>query len=201
MLKKIILLVLCTGLALFIVKFISGRVFWDEEVKLNDGRVIVVSRSMRCPGRMYPACFAREEWLTINLPEFSPAPILWHEHLELMILNVDKGQLYLVAKPPYEREYNLYGQPEPFYIGYLWTENHWVRIPFAQIPVAIYDTNLLINNNLGEDSSFISLEKKAGQEFNGAFTLLSRARRIDPTYRSNFTRYSEEQIKAIRDNL
>ena len=48
---------------------------WREEVKLLDGRVIVVTQKKRCEGAYtgvnYASCIAREAWLTINLPEFS----------------------------------------------------------------------------------------------------------------------------------
>lgn len=74
---------------------------WQEEVKLNDGRVIVVTQKKRCTdafkGQNYVGCIDRESWLTINLPEFSVQPIIWHENLNPRVLNIHNGKLYVVG--------------------------------------------------------------------------------------------------------
>src|SRR5271156_2486460 len=68
---------------------------WQEEVKLNDGRVIVVTQKKRCEGAYtggnYASCITREAWLTIALPEFSSQPMVWHESLDPMVVNIDGG--------------------------------------------------------------------------------------------------------------
>ncbi len=201
-LKKLFKSLLVLSIAIYIIKCSSGLVFWDEEVKLNDGRVIVISRECRCPGNRLPACIgAREYWITVKLPEFSAKPIIWHEKLYPLILNVHEGHLYIVGVPAYELEYNLYGQPEPFYIGYRWEGGSWARIPFEKIPAEIYETNLLGANTAYEDFTYMSLQKKQGLKFNGNPTIGREFRRIHPEDRSNFRRYSESEIKRIKEEL
>lgn len=124
---------------------------WDEEVKLNDGRVIIVTEKRRCQSGGYlitprglPECREREFWLSFDLPEFSPKTMVWHENLAPLILNINEGHLFVVGTPLTDIEYLQYGKPNPDYVGYLWRDGKWEKIPFDQIPTAIYDANLLI---------------------------------------------------------
>lgn len=152
-------------------------VTWQEEVKLNDGRVIVVEQKKRSDGRI-----AREAWLTINLPQVSTKPLIWHENLHPMIVNVHEGRLYVVGIPPTVREVGLYGNPSPPYLGFVWESDAWKRIPFAQIPDAIYTTNMLIENFPTKGTTFLTLVKKESYEVNGDPSYPKYLRRIDPTF-------------------
>ena len=170
----------------------SDTITWQEEVKLSDGRVIVVTQKKRCEGAYtggnYASCIAREAWLTINLPEFSSQPMVWHESLDPQIVNIDSGRLYVVGVPPTEREYRLYGDPEPFYIGFVWENSQWKKIPFKNIPAAIYDVNMLIKSIPPTGTTLLTLEKKGSAELNGSrdYIATPELRRIDPNYKSNF---------------
>lgn len=118
---------------------------WQEEVKLLDGRVIVVNQKRLFEGAYNGSNYggvSRESWLTVKLPETGDQKITWHEKLEPSHLNVNNGKLYIVAQPPTTREYFLYDQPKPPYIGYVFENKVWRRIQFNEIPLAIYDTNL-----------------------------------------------------------
>lgn len=163
---------------------------WQEEVKLNDGRVIVVTQKKRCSGAYtggnYANCIAREAWLTIKLPEFGNQEIVWHEHLSPRILNVHEGQLYIVGDPPTGLEFRAYGKPQPPYIGFVLENGKWKRIPFELIPSAIYDTNMLLDAFPPNDINFLSLSKKESGELNGNRYLTNEQKRIDPKYKSNF---------------
>ena len=52
----------------------SNNVTWKEEVKLNDGRVIVITQERKCEtaydGHSTNSCLAREAWLRFQAPEF-----------------------------------------------------------------------------------------------------------------------------------
>ncbi|TAK90517.1 MAG: hypothetical protein EPO06_07810 [Burkholderiaceae bacterium] len=163
---------------------------WQEEVKLNDGRVIVVTQKKRCQGAYtggnYARCIAREAWLMINLPEFGAQPIVWHENLTPRILNVHNGHLYVVGWPPTGYEFDLYGKPRPPYIGFVFVDKQWKRIAFEEIPVAIYDVNMLIESIPPEDMKFLTLQKKESKEMNGDSAYQKDQKRIDPAYKSNF---------------
>lgn len=167
---------------------------WKEEVKLNDGRVIVVTQKKRCSiaytGGNYASCIAREAWLAIKLPEFSAQEIVWHESLSPLVLNVHSGRLYVVGEPPTGSEFRTYGKPQPPYVGFVFESGQWKRIPFAEIPEAIYDINMLIEGIPPNELDHLTLAKK--ESIRAA--IINRnppeiemlLKRIDPKYRSNF---------------
>ena len=151
-------------------------VTWREEVKLNDGRVIVVEQKKLTKDEM-----AREAWLTINLPEFSAESIVWHEHLSPMVLNIEGGILYVVGRPPTSREERQYGCPAPPYVGFAWDGHKWNQIPFAKIPEKIYSANMLIDHLPPSGTRFLKLGTKNGDDLNGRGTLPPSYKRVDPT--------------------
>jgi hypothetical protein len=166
----------------------SKLVEWKEEVKLNDGRVIVVTQKKRCEGGDYKAktgasCIAREAWLTLKLPEFSDKDIVWHESLNPMVLNIHQGKLYVVGLPPTSLEFRTYGAVNPPYFGFLWQAGAWKHISFAEIPEAIYDTNMLIASIPGIKTDLLTLEKKNSPEQNGTMTIPAPLHRIDPKFK------------------
>lgn len=176
--------------AVFAVLLLTGcskTVQWEEEVKLNDARVIVVTQKRRCDGGDYKAktgatCVARETWLTIKLPEFSAKEIIWHEGLKPMVLNVHQGRLYVVGRPPTTFEFRAYGASNPPYFGFRWDNGAWTRIPFSEIPEAIYDANMLIANIPSKRTNLLTLAGKNSPEENGALTKPPPLHRIDPKH-------------------
>ena len=170
----------------------TDSVSWQEEVKLNDGRTIVVTQKKRCEGAYtggnYADCIEREAWLTINLPEFSARPIVWHEHLFAIVLNIHGGRLYVVGCPPSEREFHLYGSERPPYFGFVWENGLWKRIPFKEIPEEIYDTNMFIGDPSLAGTTLLTVARKESTEsgMRGSPTTVPFMKRIDPTWKSNF---------------
>jgi hypothetical protein len=165
----------------------SRTVQWDEEVKLNDGRIIVVTQKKRCEGGDYTAnkgatCIAREAWLTIKLPEFSDKEIVWHENLDPMIVNLHLGRLYVVGRPPHTLEFRTYGATNPPYFGFVWDGGIWKRIAFPEIPLEIYDTNMLIESIPSTKTALMTLIVKSSDQENGAMTKDASLRRIDPKH-------------------
>ena len=158
---------------------------WREEVKLLDGRVIVVTQKKRCEGAYtggnYASCIAREAWLTINLPEFSKEPIIWHENLYPIVVNVYEGRLYLVGAFPTQREFKLYGQPTHPYIAFVWKNQNWQPIPFKSILEAIYDINMLLEATPSKEVRLLTLVEKEGPENNGDRRISEESRRISAT--------------------
>lgn len=83
--------------------------------------------------------------------------------------------------PPTTREFDLYQQPRPPYIGYVFENKLWRQIPFSEIPVAIYDMNIssgTVHSNL---SGLVTLEDKA-KEY-GDSMIPKQFKRIDPSYK------------------
>jgi len=167
----------------------AGFRAWQEEVRLSDGRVIVVTQTRRCEsaytGKEVAPCISRETWLTINLPEFSKQEIVWNEKLDPRVLNIHEGKLYVVGWPTTGREFDLYGKPQPPYIGYRWTGKVWERISLQEIPEAIYSTNMIIDLP-PKEIKFLTLARKESFSMNGSPDYRKHHRRIDPTYKSNF---------------
>ncbi|CAN7514661.1 hypothetical protein [Polaromonas sp. LjRoot131] len=168
----------------------SNTVQWDEEVKLNDGRVIVVTQKRRCEGGDYTAktnasCIARESWMTIKLPEFSHKEIVWHESLKPMVVNVHQSRLYVVGRAPTTLEFRAYGASNPPYFGFVWSDGKWKRIPFIEIPEALYDGNMLIESIPKNTTGFLSLERKGSEAENGDPRYPLPLRRVDPNHTSS----------------
>jgi hypothetical protein len=162
---------------------------WREQVKLNDGRVIVVTQKRRCELAIQTrdnfGCIEREAWLTIDLPEFSATPMVWHEKLHPRIVNIHNGHLYIVGKPPTSREsrhYGMYAKPVPPYIGFVWENGLWKRLPFELIPEAIYDTNMLIEGIPPKGITLLTLKLKESHQVNGNLLYNKNQKRIDPNY-------------------
>ena len=165
----------------------SKTVQWEEEVKLNDGRIIVVTQKKRCEGGDYRAnanatCIAREAWLTIKLPEFSDKDIVWHESLNPMVVNIHQGHLYVVGFPPHTVEFRAYGATNPPYFGFRWDNGAWKRIAFVEIPEAIYDSNMLIESIPKNKTTFLGLAQKNSDAENGDPRYPSYFRKIDPKF-------------------
>lgn len=165
----------------------SKTVEWKEEVKLNDGRIIVVTQKKRCEGGDYTAktgatCIAREAWLTLNLPEFSDKEIVWHESLDPMVVNIHQGRLYVVGHPPHTLEFRAYGATNPPYFGFVWESGKWRRIPFTEIPEAIYDANMLMESIPNNQTDFLGLTQKNSPAENGNPVYQPDQRRIDPKH-------------------
>lgn len=186
MLKSLIRLFLITG-GLISLTACSDTGSWKEDVKLLDGREITVTQTRRFEGSYNGVNYGsvvREVWLTLKLPEFGNQEIIWHENLLPWVVNVYKGKLYVVGWPPTGREFYLYGGSRPPYIGFVYENNKWKRIPFAEIPVEIYDVNMWIDNTPPNKSDRIGLadkdKQKQGPRYPDGF------KKIDPRFNSNF---------------
>ena len=160
---------------------------WQEEVRLNDGRVITVKQKWRCDrigkdntGKEYCATM-RESWLSFRLPEFSNQDIEWNEQLRPMVLNVQKGQLYLVGILAIGAHQELWGNPSHPYIGFRWEVSQWRQVSFEEIPEAIYSTNMATEFPPSQSPGLFKLEAKV--KSNSRNSLPKPYKRIDPNFR------------------
>lgn len=156
---------------------------WKEEAKLLDGRVITITQKRRYEG-VYTGqdygSVVREAWLTLRLPEYGNQDITWHENLKPRILNLHNGKLYVVGFPPTGQEFYQYGKPKPSYIGFRYENGKWQRIEFSEIPEAIYDTNLWIENVPPNKSGHVSFADKAAEMRDAELDRVLK--RIDPNF-------------------
>jgi len=153
----------------------NNIITWTEEVKLLDGREITVMQKRRIEGRM-----SREAWLTFKLPEYGNKEIVWHENLGTQVLNVYKGKLFVVGRMPSIVEFRQYGKPNPSYVGFRYDNEQWQRIPFNEIPEAIYDSNMYFDNMALYRLKHVSLEHKA--EMMSDETYMPPIKRLTPKY-------------------
>lgn len=165
----------------------SDIMTWQEEVKFNDGRTILVNQKRRCEGGYtggnIASCIERETWLTVKLLDFGNWEIVWHENLSPMVLNIHNGKLYVVGTPPTGREFSQYGKPQPPYIGFRLESGRWQRIPFSEIPEEVYDTNLILDGFLVKATLLKLTEKR---KINSDPSYPKPFKRIDPNYHSKF---------------
>jgi len=160
---------------------------WQEEVKLNDGRVIVVKQKWRCdyigknPRGDYCGTM-REAWIKLNLPEFSNHEIEWHEELHPLVLNITNGNLYIVGIAD-GGQYLIYGKPQPPYVGFRWDVDGWHQIPFNDIPEEIYMTNMATGFPPPESPKLFRLAAKDKSISNPRLSKLYRS--INPKLKSN----------------
>jgi len=153
----------------------SPYVEWKEEVNLSDGRVIVVEQKRRDYNGI-----AVESWLTMNLPDISSQPIVWHETLGPLVANIYEGQLYVVGKFFNGESSKKYGCHQESYVNFVWNKGVWNRIPFNAIPEQIYKTNMLIDDFPPDRIDFLTLAKKNSAEVNGRGTLPLKYRKLSP---------------------
>lgn len=182
--KKLIATVII-GIALLIWNRPDTRT-WSEDTQLSDGRVITIvqKRSMESVYTGHDVgSMARDAWISFSLPEFSAREIEWHVNLTPIILNISNGKLYIVAYPFTIREAIQFGNPQPPYVGFRFENEKWVQIPFSEIPVAIYEVNLLIDSPPEKIRHRVTLNDKRRDRENIEFP--QRLKRIDPTNKNN----------------
>ena len=155
MLKTIVQLVIVLGICMNLTAC-SNTFSWDEEVKLLDGRVIVVQQKRRFDESRMP----REAWLSFKLPKFGDKEILWHEALDTMVLNVYQQKLYIVGFTTTDVEFGHFNNPKLHYIGFRYDNKQFVQIPFNEIPEAIFDANLWFENMINHKLKFVSISDK-----------------------------------------
>ncbi len=147
---------------------------WQEEVKLLDGRVITVTQKRRYDSDKMP----REAWLTFRLPEFGNQEIVWHESLEIQVLNLYQGKLYVVGDARGQREFRQYGA---HYVPFRYEAGQWVRIPLSEVPITIYDTNMYPGNMSLDRRKQVSVADKVEIFKDDRWD--ADQRRIDPNYK------------------
>ena len=116
----------------------SKSVSWEEEVKLKDGRQILITRTqyyesyseLGAPGDGWRPV---KSSLKFKIEQASPYEIVWEESLGPLILEVQNNQPIVVAVPNSCEEFNKHGRPSPSYVIFRYTNNSWQRIRFAEI--------------------------------------------------------------------
>lgn len=153
---------------------IGHTMSWKEEVKLQDGQVVVVERFYNLGG--YPAIDSHnrsplDETLTFTLPG-SGKEIVWKTEfnnqpepnsLGPLLLDVVEGIPYLATSPAGCIAYNKWGRPNPPYVLFKYVDEAWQRIPLEAFPPMLVHSNLMSRPDSQVLKPYYTLEQAKGQ--------------------------------------
>ncbi len=154
---------------------------WREEVALHDGGMMVLSWWVRLvPGQPFQVMVG-EQRLTFVHPA-TRQPVSWVDpgkvgsRLLLILLDVDRGRVYLVGLPPTGPDYDGFGCPTPPYIVLRYDGTAWRQVPLGELPTRFWKGNLL-----GYGSERLIRESKNYLTAAQISTKLDDVRQIDAT--------------------
>ena len=130
---------------------------WDEEVRLHDGRVVVVGRSIQYERldrwSRYDGTIPRKETLRFVPQGEQQQREVSFPNLRLFVFDTHGGVNYLVLTPTSGRsgmaDHSPFpaGEPPGDYRVLRLTGDGFVQIPLKDLPAAIVDANLLWNDS------------------------------------------------------
>ena len=119
---------------------------WKQEVKLHDGRVIVVDRQSKISGTVFPenVTLEFEQTLTFRHPD-SGERIEWKlpQGLQPVSFDFDRGTPYYVLHAHTVADYNNWGCPNPPYLVYRYQQGNWNPVAFGELPPHFGKRNVL----------------------------------------------------------
>ena len=124
----------------------TTKLVWDEEVKLHDGRVIVIRRREVKSGGGFPVNSMNPRGITRSYEFCYPSMGLYWKskgEYEPEILAVVDGKAY-VKVPISGGQCKLHDYPTTNAIYFVWENSAWKQIPYEQFPKEIRRTNLLL---------------------------------------------------------
>lgn len=147
---------------------------WKEEVLLHDGSKAIVTRTVERGGRheigQRPPI--KDQSVSFTLPGANKS-VTWEDKFTEdvgganflpMLLNVFKGQAYLVVYPMGCLSYNKWGRPNPPYVIFRYQSTEWRRIALQELPAEINTPNLIFSDPDGQ-------VEKIGESFIAADTI------------------------------
>jgi len=185
----------CTGL-------IPRSMSWKEEVKLQDGQIIVVDRHYKLGG--YPAIESREraalnQTVTFRLPGTNKK-IIWQtdfrdsqpepNSLGALLLDVVDGVPYLATSPAGCIAYNKWGRPNPPYVLYKYVNDEWQRISMKEFPAVLVHANLIGKPASSLLKSYYTVGEAKAQRENGNISDYAKTILREPVERERCPQYS-----------
>lgn len=161
---------------------------WKQEVKLHDGRVIVVDRKSKQESMSIPTKGILEPWQQIAFTHpASRERIVWDlpKGLGLWMLDIGGGMIWTVLKPQSIADYNAWGCPSPPWIVFRWQTGIWQQVAMGDLPSVLTTPNTLAaaaSDNPRSENKLVSVEQF------GAYLA-----RLDPEYRT----ISREKVNPI----
>ena len=132
---------------------------WEEEVKLHDGTVIVVDRSVKRDRFGGEAGFSGD--VVSQKIKFSAngEQIVWKDDITPIIFDVVNSTYFVVAAPMLHDKCGEHGNPNPPFIFYKYEKGHWNSIRPSELPNGL-QRNLLVNFWGPQHDSKLTLRRK-----------------------------------------
>lgn len=102
---------------------------WQEEVRLSDGRVIVV----RQKHKYFDNYGTDQSWVTFTLPEMGGTQT-WYSYLTPQRVDIDRGRVFVFGFPRGDKQFAYYRSPKNYMVAFVWTDGEFKRIPFVDVP-------------------------------------------------------------------
>jgi hypothetical protein len=137
---------------------------WWEEVRLADGRMVMVERGVKIEKKM-SAGLRRPAVTRYSLRVINPSsqnPIRWKGAYALapIVLDFQGDEAYLVSLPmTCDADLKPFGNPNPPYIAQKWKSGRWVQIPLTDLPATIRHANMLGEYQWGRGGSPIANDR------------------------------------------
>lgn len=136
---------------------------WKEEVLQNDGRKILVERSLTHGGRgEIGQSPIKEQTLSFTLPG-SGKTITWKDEYSedvgrasflVLALHLLDQTPYLVVTPHMCLAYNKWGRPNPPYVVFKYDGSAWQRISLEELPAEFTEINMA-HNTIGNEKKLV----------------------------------------------
>ena len=133
--------------------FEFGGTRWKEEVLLNDGKKIVVSRPQSHGGWHEIVQEPAIKESTLTMPDTNQR-VTWKDEynedvdgasFNLLRLDIVKDTTYLVVSPTGCLPYKKWDRPNPPYVILKYQGKEWQRISLQELPAEFITLNLIIN--------------------------------------------------------
>ena len=168
------LLLVLTMLLCFVNPASATTLKWLEEVALQDGGIIVVSRRAVF-SKTYSLDGKRE--LSFKHPTTGKI-VTWKNaghrgsRLKTLLLDLDAGRPYLVTLAQSIGDYNEFGCPTPPYIVFRHDDPNWTRVSLSELPARFQKPNMLMSASHAEDvireAKFYVTAERVAQRYKAA---------------------------------
>lgn len=121
------------------------RIRWKQEVRLQDGRTLMVNRVSQVTGKRFPegGNYDVYQSLAFTHPDTSET-IAWAppEHTGPVMLDLDGPNVYYVVEAITVGDYNRIGCPNPPYLVYRYAGKQWQQIHIDDMPARFVERNV-----------------------------------------------------------
>jgi hypothetical protein len=131
---------------------------WSEQVRLSDGRVVVVRQQHDVHERGGTV----RHWMTIDLPELGGRHE-WSAQLMPQRVDVHDGKVYAYGLPRGPEQLERYHYPKFFMVAFMWSGKDFVRIPFMRVPAPLRERENVLRCVPAQRRQFVTLEQKLAQ--------------------------------------